>query len=187
MKPVCVVVEQLLLPFEYWETEKQIVQDAYKCKIDDLRYYPDPKNEQEKLFNLQKEYYQQNKDKKILAMMFPLLIQIARKVCVQTSKSYGFKCSSLKLEEVSMDATTIIIEQIQKNELMIQKSFVSYIRLQVLKAMFGQTLAQKFEKYCRQNNINLFALSDTEKQKVKERFEKEMKEKGNEENLLHSL
>lgn len=194
MKPVCIAeVEQLVLPFDYWETERELEKEIFVRKIENLRYYPDPKNEQEKLFNLQKEYFIRGKDKKCLAQMFLIICEIAKKITVQTSKRYGFKCHAIRLEEISVDSAAIIIEQMEKNDLMIKKSFLAYIRLQVLKTMFGQTQAQKLEKYCRQNNINLFALSDIERQKVKEAFELSEKEKKNhteeddEENLLRSL
>lgn len=195
MKPVCVAeTEQLVLPFDYWETEKELEKETFVRKIENLRYYPDPKNEQEKLFNLQREYFMRGKDKQILSPIFLIITEIAKKLTVQTSKRYGFKCHATRLEEISVDAAAIVIEQMEKNNLMIKKSFLAYIRLQVLKTMFGQTQARKLEKYCRQNNINLFALSDIERQKVKEAFELSEKEKkkqypeeDDEENLLRYI
>lgn len=181
MKPCCVSeTKQQVLPFDFWDKEKQLRQQRYKEQLEELPYYENPKNEQECLFNLQREYFLHDKDKNILSKIFVILFELSKKTCVQTSKKYGFKCSSIRLEEISLDASTIIIEQIQKNDLMIRKSFLAYIRLQVLKTMFSQTLAQKLEKYCRQNKINLFELSDIERQKVKETFEKEQEEEKEE-------
>lgn len=172
--------EQPVLPFDFWKKEKQIEEQMFEKQIEELPFYEAPKNEQEKLFNLQRKYYLQDKDNSVLSEIFLILFELAKKTCVQIGKQYGFKCTSMRLEEIGMDATTIIIEQIQRNNLMIRKSFLAYIRLQVLKIMFSQTLAQKLEKYCRVNKINIFELSETEKQKVKETFEKEQEEEKEE-------
>ncbi|MBO5922390.1 MAG: hypothetical protein J6Q48_08410, partial [Bacteroidaceae bacterium] len=46
-------LKQQVLPFDFWEEEKNEEQK----KIDQLPYYPEPVNDNQRLFNLQKEYY----------------------------------------------------------------------------------------------------------------------------------
>ena len=168
-----------VLPFDFWENEKRERQSV----IDGLPYYPDPKNDQERLFNLQKEYYKGST--KALDKIFVILLKIAPKlITIELSRAKSKRYFSREVrEDIAMDAVVLFVDQIKKNELMISKSFLSYLRLQVLKAMNDQTLADRFEKYCIKNHIPIFSMTPEEKAAVKTRFEKEERSDGQNEHL----
>ena len=159
-------LKQQVLPFDFWEEEKNEEQK----RIDALPYFPEPENDNQRLFNLQKEYYKGRE--KALDEMFLKLMEIAPRI-INIEKNNGAKrkFSKNKIYEMALDATCLFIQQIKTNKLMIRTSFIAYLRLQVLKVMNTHTKGMDFEKYCIKNKINLFFLSELEKQKVKREFE----------------
>lgn len=159
-------LKQQVLPFDFWEEEKNEEQK----KIDALPYYPEPVNDNQRLFNLQKEYYKGRE--KALDEMFLKFMEIAPKI-INVEKNTGCKrkFTKSKMNEMALDATCLFIQQIKTNKLMIKTSFIAYLRLQVLKVMNKHTKGMDFEKYCVKNKINIFMLSELEKQKVKKEFE----------------
>lgn len=169
MKGQMNICEQVL-PFDFWEEEKAKERE----EIENLPSFENPENEQQQLFNLQKDYYKGND--KALSQMFVLLMQIAPKqVNIEMRSAKGKRrFSQNRIDEMALDAVGLFIEQIKKNRLIIKRSFVSYLRLQVRKVMNEQTMAQKFEKYCIKNHIQIFNLSAEEKKSVKNCFKKEI-------------
>ena len=159
-------LKQQVLPFDFWEEEK----NEEQRKIDALPYFPEPVNDNQRLFNLQKEYYKGRE--KALDEMFLKLMEIAPKI-INIEKNNGCKrrFTKQKMYEMALDATCLFIQQIKTNKLMIKTSFIAYLRLQVLKVMNKHTKGMDFEKYCVKNKINIFNLSELEKQKVKREFE----------------
>ena len=104
--------------------------------------------------------------------MFLKFLEIAPRI-INIEKNNGCKrkFTKSKINEMALDATCLFIQQIKTNKLMIKTSFIAYLRLQVLKVMNTHTKGMDFEKYCIKNKINLFVLSELEKQKVKREFE----------------
>ena len=164
-------LKQQVLPFDFWKEEEA----ERQAEIHNLPYYENPQNDNQRLFNLQKEYYEGREE--ALTDMFKILSEIAPKLvnkeigCAKKKRVF----TDLKKEEMAMDAVCLFVQQIKKNRLIITESFVAYLFLQVRKVMNTRTKAQMFEKYCRRNNINIFQLSDEEKNSVKIRFELELR------------
>lgn len=172
--------EQLLLPFDFWEEEEKAERERFAEKVAALKTYSKPENDNQRLFNLQKAYF--TGDGRVLGEMFIVLVKVAaRLVNIETHKRKNLRFTQERIDEFSVDAASKVVEQIRKNDLMIETSFVAYLRLQVLKVMFGQTKAERFEKYCQRNRIDLFSLDDEQKQSLKQRFEtmKEVKAEWN--------
>lgn len=161
--------EQLLLPFDFWEEEEKAEQKKFAEKVAELRTYQKPENDNQRLFNLQKAYYAG--DRGALGEMFIILVNVAARLVNREMHSRRLRFTQEKIDELALDSVALVIEQIQKNSLMVRNSFVAYLRLQVLKVMFGQTKAERFEKYCQRNGIDLFSLDDGQKQSLKRRFE----------------
>lgn len=164
-------LKQQVLPFDFWEEERA----EKKKKIRSLPYFENPETDNQRLFNLQKEYYEGREE--ALTEMFDLMIKIAPKLVNKVMSTSKKKRSfpKLKKEEFAMDAVCLFIQQIKKNELIIKESFVAYLYLQVNKVMNTRTKAQMLETFCRRNKINLFSLSEDEKNAVKMRFELELR------------
>lgn len=161
--------KQLLLPFDFWEEEEKAEQKKLAEKVAELRTYQKPENDNQRLFNLQKAHY--SGDRGVLGEMFIILVKVAARLVNQEMHSRRLRFTQEKIDELSVDAAAMVVEQIRKNKLMVETSFVAYLRLQVLKVMFGQTKAERFEKYCQRNRIDLFSLDDEQKQSLKQRFE----------------
>ena len=164
-------LKQQVLPFDFWEEEKAEKQ----ARIHNLPYFEKPETDNQQLFNLQKEYYEGREE--ALTEMFEILIKIAPKLVnkvMNTSKKKRV-FTKQKKEEMAMDAVCLFIQRIKKNELIIKESFVAYLYLQVNKVMNTRTKAQMLESFCKRNKINLFNLSEDEKDSVKMRFELELR------------
>lgn len=161
-------MQQQVLPFEFWKEEEK----ERQAVIQALPYYPEPENDNQKLFNLQKEYYEGRES--ALVDMFTILNNVAPKLINIEMNSTKRYFTQDKIDELAIDAVCLFIRQIKKNNLKIQKSFIAYLRLQVLKVVNNQTKAQQFEKYCKENKINIFYLSEEEKANVKLEFEKKL-------------
>lgn len=159
-------LKQQVLPFDFWEEEKNEEQKV----IDALPYFPEPENDNQRLFNLQKDFYKGRE--KALDEMFLKFMEIAPKI-INIEKNNGCKrkFTQSQINEMAIDATCLFIQQIKKNKLIIKTSFIAYLRLQVLKVMNKHTKGMDFEKFCIKNKINLFVLSELEKQRVKREFE----------------
>lgn len=146
--------------------------------LSDLPYYPQPRNDNERLFNLQKAYYEG--DKEALGKMFIILEQIAPKIVNIESKSRQLNLPKVRMTELAEEAVMIFIEAVMKKGLVIKKSFIAYLRLQVLRALFYFPKSMQFEKWLREKKINFVGLSDYDKLYYKELFERELKEQREE-------
>lgn len=171
MKRKPVNLYEQVLPFDFWEEEK----NKEREKINNLPYFSKPKDDQEKLFNLQKEYFKGNES--ALNQIFMLLLKIAPRVVNIEMNNSNRYFPQETIDEMSLDSVSIFIKQIKENRLIIKTSFLAYLRLQVLKIMNNQTKAQKLEKYCIENNIQIFSLREEEKLAIKKLFEIEEREK----------
>jgi hypothetical protein len=166
-------LHQQVLPFDFWQEEEA----EAKAEIQSLPYYDEPTNDNERLFNLQKEYYGGRES--ALTETFTILNEVAPKLInIEMNKHAKTKRYFTQdvIDDMAMDATCLFINQIKKNHLIIRTSFVAYLRLQVLKVMNNRTKAQRFEEFCRKNHVNLFYLSDDEKALFKLKFEEELLE-----------
>ena len=164
-------LKQQVLPFDFWKEEEA----AKQAEIDNLPYFPNPQTDNQVLFNLQKDYYKGNKG--ALTIMFEKLLYIApRLINVEMHKANGKRNFTQEvINEMAIDATCLFVEQIKKNDLIITKSFVAYLRLQVLKVMNTITKAELFEKYCKKNHVNIFEMTEEEKKNIKTNFELEIR------------
>lgn len=159
---------QQLLLFDLPEEEKE------KPEPEELPYFAEPKNDNERLFNLQKEYYEG--DKNALSKMFLILARIAPKIVNIESKKRRLILTKAYMKDVGEEAVMIFIESVLQKQLVVKTSFIAYLRLQVLRALFYQTKSQKFEKWMSENNISLFGMDEFGLQWAKERFEHELVE-----------
>lgn len=169
---------QTALEFDFWK-EEQKVRDAEKkaqeekrqAEINALKTYAKPVNDNQELFNLQAEYYKTGNEN-ALVKMFERLEVIAAKLINKECRSKKLWFTRQHKEEFALDAAAAVIEQVNKNGLMVKKSFVAYLLLQVRKAMFNRTKARKLEDYSVLKNCNFMELSDDEKQSLKKDFER---------------
>lgn len=159
---------QQLLLFDLPEEEKN------KPEPEELPYFAEPKNDNERLFNLQKEYYEG--DKNALSKMFLILARIAPKIVNIESKKRRLILTKAYMRDIGEEAVMIFIESVLQKQLVVKTSFIAYLRLQVLRALFYQTKSQKFEKWMSENNISLFGMDEFGLQWAKERFEHELVE-----------
>lgn len=156
---------QYFLEFDFFEQEKQ----EEKKEIDRLPFFEKTENDNQRLMNLQAEYYHGKTEK--LDEMFLLLLEIARKIISKEVKEKKLIFSRDHKEELAIDSVSIVIEQILKNKLKIKTNWIAYLYLQVKKTMYTRTKAGKLEDYCIKNNIDFFALSEDEKRSVKRNME----------------
>lgn len=168
---------QAVLDFSFWE-EERIAQEAErkakeaekKAKIAALKKYEEPVNDNQKLFNLQAEFYQEGKEN-ALKDMFLILNKAAEKLVRKECKEKTLFLTSQRKYEIALDAAVMVIEQINKNELIVEKSFIAYLYLQLRKVMYNRTKAKKLEDYSIEQNKNFLELSDYERQSLKDEFE----------------
>ena len=156
---------QYFLDFDFFEQEEQ----EEKKEIDDLLFFENPETDNQRLMNLQYEYYHGKKEE--IDRIFLLLLKIARKIISKEAKEKKLIFCSEYKEELAVDSAGLVIEQMLKNRLKIRNSFIAYLYLQVKKTMYSKTKARKLEDYCIKNNINFFLLSEDEKSNVKKNFE----------------
>lgn len=161
---------QQVLPFDFWEEERQRVVEAREKAISGLKRYDNPKNDNESLFNLQYNYY--HNDKSSLSKMYFILIKVGCKLAQNETKARRLKVTSERIKEIALEASELVIEQYLKNELMIKDSFLSYLYLQILKVLYYRNGSQLIEDYCRKHKIDFFTLSEEEKQEIKVEVER---------------
>lgn len=170
-------LRQQVLPFEFWSKEEAEAKEKKEAELDNMPYYPEPITDNQRLFNLQREYYGGRES--ALTEIFMLLDDIAaRLINIEMNVKAKTKRYFTQdvIDDMAMDATCLFINQIKKNHLIIRTSFVAYLRLQVLKVMNNRTKAQRFEEFCRKNHVNIFYLSNDEKALFKLKFEEELLE-----------
>ena len=160
---------QYFLDFDFFEQEKQQEKQEEKKEIDDLPFFEKPENDNQRLMNLQYEYYHGRTEK--LDKIFLLLLEIARKIISKEVKEKKLIFSRDHKEELAIDSVSLVIEQILKNKLKIRTSFIAYLYLQVKKTMYSKTKAEMLEDYCIKNNVDFFMLSEDVKRSIKRNME----------------
>lgn len=172
---------QFLIPFDFFEDEERERTRLRAAKLESYKHLPrfeNPENDNQRLFNMQFDYYNGKPD--AINQMFLIMNRIAPKLVNVEMHKHKLKLSQYRINEIALDSTMLFIEQIKNNELVITLSFVAYLRLQVLKMMFGLTQAQRFEKWCLINHIDIFHEDTRTQESLKKRFEQEMNEKWEE-------
>lgn len=157
---------QFVLGYDFWEKEREEKENQKQAEIAALVSYEDAKTDNQKLFNLQCDFYQRGR-KEALQEMFLILNKAAEKMVRKECKEHKIIFSSEHKSEIALDATAAVIEQIIKNELKISKSFIAYLYLQVRKVLYNRNKAQKLEDYCVEKNINFQDLTDDERLAIK--------------------
>ena len=140
--------------------------------LDSLQQFENPKNDNERLFNLQYAYY--HGDSHAIENMFFIMGRIAPRIVNIESKKRQLILSKSRMRDLGDEAVMIFIENVLDKNLIIKKSFIAYLRLQVLRALFYQTKSQKFEKWMAENNIDLFSMDEFGLEWAKESFEREL-------------
>lgn len=158
---------QCFLDFDFFEQEKKSEQK----EIDSLPFFCNVENDNQRLMNMQYEYYHGQTE--IMDRMFMLMLKIAKKIINKEAKEKKLFFSAENKNELAIDSASLVIEQILKNRLKIRTSFIAYLYLQVKKTMYSKTKAKRLEDYCIKNNINFFLLSEDEKKNVKRNLEEE--------------
>lgn len=143
----------------------------YGVRPEETPYFENPKNDNERMINLQHWFYLGNQG--AYAKLLCRIREIAVKLVKVEMKTRGLSFCTDTIYDFADEAMILVAEQYEKNGLVITKSFVSYIRLMVYRAMYHQTQAQKFEAYCCKYGIQLFDLSDDEKFAYKRAYKKE--------------
>jgi hypothetical protein len=130
-------LKQQVLPFDFWETEKQEEEKRHQKQINNLPHFPEPKNDNEYLLECQWQY--KHGDKTALVKMYKKAKTISHKfinVIGQKNRhvyslSYGEK--KIKAE----DAVTYMIEQyIKRPDFAIIQNFPGYLFLRVVHELY---------------------------------------------------
>ncbi|WP_147613037.1 hypothetical protein [Treponema pectinovorum] len=123
------------LEFKFYELQK---------KEQTLPYFEKPKDENEILLNLQREY--KNGNKEALNKMYELGLKIAKKYIGSKAKINKFiaRLSNEEREEKAHNAITYIIERyLKKKDFVITKSFTAYLYLRILHELFYKRKVDK--------------------------------------------
>lgn len=135
------IEEQLLLPFE------EIVEKK-TGNLDDLPYFENPKNDNERLLNLQYEY--RKGEEKALTQIYTISINVCKKFIAAKAKGNRHirQLSSEQKEEKAIDATNYVIMRfIKKKNWYIKTSFTAYLYLRVLHELYHQRKVDKIVSF----------------------------------------
>lgn len=133
-----------------------------------------PSTDNDRLFNIQLDYYEKDKDPDTLWKMFPILNKVAYRYIRKEKDFKKFVMDDADMREKAEDAALKIIDKYRKSNYICEKSVTGLLYLQVLEVLYHMTLAQRFEKYCEENNLNLFAMDDDQKEMHRVKFEKSL-------------
>lgn len=137
-------LKQQVLPFDFWETEKQEAEKRQQEQTNSLPHFPDPKNDNEYLLECQWQYRHGDqaaldrmyKKSKTLGMKF--INAIGQKNRHVSSLSYVAK--KIKAE----DAATYMIEQyIKRQDFSIKKNFPGYLFLRIAHELYYRRKVDK--------------------------------------------
>lgn len=166
---------QYLIPFDFFEDEEKERQRKQEEKIASYKYLPryeNPDNDNQRLFNLQYDYY--NGSRKALDEIFIILNRIAPRLVNIEMHRHKLVLQQEAIDEAALESTMLFIEQIKTNELVIKTSFIAYLRLQVIKVLFDETNAERFAKWCLKNHIDIFSQDTETAEALKRTFQKEI-------------
>lgn len=137
-------MKQQVLPFDFWETEKEEAEKKLKEQTDALPHFPEPKNDNEFLLECQYEY--RHGDKKALVRMYQRAKTLSLKfinAIAQKNKhvrSLPWENKKIKAE----DAATYMIEQyIKRADFAVTKNFPGYLFLRVAHELYYRRKVDK--------------------------------------------
>jgi len=146
-----VIDEQLYLPFDNYDLEriKQKKRKKKKAKIEmekkqSLPHFPNPKNDNEELLELQYKFKQG--DKNALAFIYKKsLILCLKFINKKTEENKHIKLMDIdeRLEKAHDSASYLIQRLLKDSNFAIYKSFTAYLYLRVLHEIFYQSKADK--------------------------------------------
>lgn len=146
--------EQQMLPFDFvLEEQKQAEEDQKRKEIeiremiDKLPYFPEPKNDHQKLFNLQYEFKHGNK--KALNEMYELCFVVCMKIIKHICKANPrIRISYVDKEIKARDAAGyLILQYATRPDFMRDKTILSYLFKRVYFEMFNVSNADRIVKY----------------------------------------
>lgn len=146
--------EQQLLPFDFVLEERQKEQEEKEKKekqiremINALPYYPEPKNDHQKLFNLQYEY--RHGRTRALDEMYDLCFEVCMKIIKHICKhNPKIKISYIDKTTKARDAAGYFILQYAKRaDFMRQTSILSYLFKRVYFEMFNVREVDKIVEF----------------------------------------
>lgn len=132
-----VELEQLTLPFDFWEEERIAEEKRRKEALESLPHFETPKNDNEYLLECQWKY--RHGDTSQLVKMYDR----SRLVCLKfinaiSQKNRHIKALTLEQKRIKAeDAATYMIEQyIEREEFAVVKNFPGYLYLRVLHELY---------------------------------------------------
>jgi hypothetical protein len=141
-------------------------------------HFDNPKNDNERLLNMQYEYCTNGRGNRHLQALYMQLRPVAyRLVCKECRRNSHLRyMSGFDKWDAADDSVSLMIEQYKKNGLVVMKSITAYLYLQVRKTLYGGNLATKFERWCVDKNIDCMHTSVEKLEECKKQFEMELKE-----------
>lgn len=137
-------MKQQVLPFDFWETEKQEKAKRQQEQTDSLSHFPEPKNDNEYLLECQWQY--RHGDKSALVKMY----KRARTLCLKFinaigQKNHHIRSMSWETKKIKAeDAATYMIEQyIKRPDFAITKNFPGYLFLRVAHELYYRRKVDK--------------------------------------------
>lgn len=98
-------------------------------------------------------------------------ITVAKRFVNHVSQKHNLGVTGYDRESYALDAVTTVYDRLMRG-LVINGSYTGYLYRQCKHEVLHRTEAQKLELYCRENLINIMALSMEERQELKERMKK---------------
>jgi len=108
-------------------------------------------------------------DKETKELFVNASIVVAKRFVGHISDRHGMHITGYDKESYALDAVTTVYDRLMRG-LVINGSYTGYLYRQCKHEVLHKTEAQKLEAYCRENLINIMALSMDERQEIKERI-----------------
>lgn len=132
-------LKQQVLPFDFWEDEKKEAQLKAALKVDKLVFYENPKNDNQRLQNLQWRY--KHGDGQALSEMYELCITVCMKF-IHAIGRHNRHVKKLTWDEKQIkaaDATSYFIEQyLKRPDFVADKNIPGYLYVRVEHELFYQ-------------------------------------------------
>lgn len=118
----------------------------YKFVPTNLKTYKNPKNDNELLFNLQKEYY--NGSNNAYKKMWEITYKVARRLIFSYFKKRKIKKSMSDIYDISMDAIEYLLRRFKKNKgYVVTKNWITTINFACIHAIKYTTKAESIVDY----------------------------------------
>lgn len=142
---------------KYEQLEFDFIKDYEKSVV--LPFFENPKDDNEKLLNLQ--YEAKNGDLTAYTKMYTLAFLVAKKFINKKCKSIKLHLDCEKKNEKAHDTATYIVESflLDKN-FFIKKNFTSVIYLHVLQELFYTTKAEKIVDFVDDKTLEEIMIND---------------------------